>query len=1033
MIPFLKSVARGYVEHYSDLKDFCFVFPNKRAGTFFLKYLSQEYERFTPAPRVTTITDFVTDLSGRIVDNRLDLLFLLHECYCQVVAPGVAPENRVDALSFDAFRLWGETVLHDFDEVDMQDVNPDEIFSNLKDFREISSNYLNEEQKKVIEEYFGYNVEADNGEFWKKFENTHRPEGSHPGDGRPDARPGEKFLQLWMVLKELYHKFHEALASEGLTTPGGAYLLALRNIEEDDANAIKLKEKYSKLVFVGFNALSRTEREIFKALYNMESEKTPCEGEPFADFVWDATGPVLRDHENPAGRFVAVNRKRLPEPEWLRPYLRESDVNGFPEKMRVVASPSNVLQTKIGGEEVARLLQDIGDEAFSDARVAMVLPDETLLLPLLYSMPENLGNPNLTMGYPLKMTSVATFVTLLRNMQMCQRVSGMRRGFSYPEMKRVLAHPLAHAILGTSAIHHFRGAIEESHRMIVYMDDIAQLLPRAKEIFKPIDMKAPHEEVFGYLENVLSQIERSMAEGGNRLLRRRLEYTHAQTWREALAQLADTVNRRGVRLSAGTLFIEADRLLAAETVPFEGEPLVGLQVMGMLETRSLDFDHIVVLSLNDRIMPGRHRQRTFLPDTLRRGYGMPPANHQEDIFAYHFYRLISRAKSVTMVYDARIGINSGGPSRYLRQLDYLYKESNLKHEERALKVTQESFESQEAEKSRHVLDKLALYNAPRGKRHYSASSLKKYCVCPLKFYLESVEYFGTDGDVEPYVSPIIKGQVVHSVMEHLYVPDESMRGKWLGDAPVRITADAIAAMMEDEARIEGMIRRGINDLHFRLPEEERDTPLPPAANIIAQDMLRQVLDILRHDMETLGDFEILGCEVKENVAYSYADGKSVNMKFVIDRIDRVKDPHTGEEHVRILDYKTGKVYQGKKGEEPTFEDIFVNMDGQNPTFQMFFYAEMLNRWLKEQGKPTLENVETVVYCIDTLGKDGEVHPILDGETVMRYSDVSETFTERLDAMLEEIYDPATPFYPRENQDKNCEWCHFSTVCKRKAL
>ncbi len=1039
MIPFLKSVAKGYARRYGrgiatddiHLSDICFVFPNKRAGTFFLKYLSEEVNGTFLAPEVTNITDFVTFLSQRQIATRLDMLMQLYKCYLQLMAPGVSQTELPDNLSFDSFRIWGDTVLKDFSDVDLHNVDADVIFKNLKDFRSIATDYLTDEQKEVVTEYFGKNLYESTESFWRSFDSFDDEEEEEDDDKKnPSTKKREarkKFIYLWQILSPLYELFDKALAEQGMATTGKAYRLAMQRLESGIENTLPWK----KIVMIGFNALSGAERGIFKAL-SLLTSTDKHHSYPLTDFVWDATGPVLADKDNPAGRFVAINKKKYPHPEWLDEYLLESNIAGLPAHLEIISSPSNALQAKIAGEELTDMLHKLGEEAFNDVKVAVVLPDESLLMPMLYGIPTELGTANLTMGYPLKETSVATFMALLRGLQSTQRVGNAGVGYGINELNRFFAHPLAHAIIGTGEIAKFRAEMIRKRRLVVNAQDLSLLPERGQRLLRQISTKSTPEKAAQYLNDALELVAEAMESQKGSLVRNNLEYVHARTWQKALRHLMDVIHRYEINMKPVTLIYEAERLLSAETVPFEGEPLEGLQIMGLLETRLLDFDHVIILSMNDRIMPRRARQRTFIPDTLRKAYGLPPSNYQENIFSYYFYRLISRAKSVRMLYDSRIGLSGGGPSRYLHQLDILYAKQNIIHSERKMAVTRAVTQYESGLSNSTTLSILDRYKVGAEKsRRWSATTLKKYCICPLKFYLEVICGIKTDVKKSEILDAIDHGDIFHHLMEKIYLPEGYTKQKDLYDIPVTVTREKIEGYLSSPELLSRMVLEQINKDFYKLNDDELDTPLPPSTAIIANAIQLQLESTLRHDL-TLTPFDILGCESGADLTYKVNDDLNLNVRFFIDRLDRV--PVGTDEKgnnlygVRIVDYKTGAVYTQKK----SFDEFFEKMSSSDPSFQLMFYAEMLSRWDQWREKYGSQSPSLVVYEITArkLNHLNEVRvPMLADKEVSDYADVKEEFNQHLKAILEEIYRKDKVF-EAVPEDHNCSFCDFRTICHR---
>lgn len=1041
MTPFLKAVAEGYTDHTGgDLSNHCFVFPNKRARTFFLKYFrnasirSRQKSPFhvVIAPHSITISDFVAMLADRVVDSRIDLIFLLYGCYKEI-APG--------APTFDAFRRWGETVLGDFNEVDMNAVNPEEIFKNLSDFREISTNFLTPEQRAVIEEYFGYQMDSyDDSGFWRDFSEEISLYDSAEKD--IGSIPKKKFIRLWKILYPLYSLFHQRLDEKGLASSGYAYKLAIENLEKamEVGNVHELLP-YSGIVMVGFNALSGAELRMFNILKDIPS---PVNGDlPMTDFIWDATGPVILRSKNSAGHFVRKNMEYFPEPEWLAPYMRLCDAGNQLPEITSVAAPSKVAQVKIASSLISNLHSEIGDREFDEAKVALVLPDESLLIPMLYSMPPAIRDANLTMGYPLKLTSVTSFLMLLRRLQLLRRDSSAYTGYSFEEMDNLLSHPYAQAIIGHEKIRRFRKAYVKRHIRVVRHCDIGKWLgENAETLLAPLDPEASPRRVCDYLESVLSMIRKHHPNS--------VELPHIDAWRDALTVFADAVETHGISMTPSSTLAEVYRLLSGESVPFEGEPLKGLQIMGLLETRSLDFDHVYVVSVNDKVIPMRSRQRSFLPNVIRKAYGIPPVNYQENIFSYYFYRLLSRAKRVTLIYDNRSSGLSGGVSRYIMQLKYLHARGRLRELEYKFSPSAKHIDPVVIEKSEEIMDLIKCFEArsslqsipvtdqqdsgKSGREHFSASLLKKYLSCPLKFYYYALRRLKDDPEPSEGVDDITFGNILHNMMESLYLPaDEVGKGRWL-DSPVEITRPFIDSIIADEERLRTMLRRLINRLHYHLPEEESGRRLEPDTEIVAESALIQLKNVLRYD-RSLAPFNLYGCEVRKNVILTLpVSGRKINMTFAIDRIDDAQCENNPLS-VRIVDYKTGSAYVSAD----SFEDIFRDDYTSSHLFQLLLYSYLLNEARVAKGEQPL-SVKPVIYSIPKIFRPDDRRKSIPsiGGVRIEYHDqkwdeeahttVIDEFMGELDTLIEQIFDKNTPFAGIFSEQK-CTGCVYANICR----
>lgn len=1051
MYPFLKSLAHGYAERYGDLADFCFVFPSKRAGTFFLKHLRKEAsDRPMLSPRVLTISDMVSELADRVVAGRVDLLFRLYKAYIGLMdssgegegetATGSAEDSiAAEAVNyttsapvdFDSFRGWGETVLADFNEIDMYGVSADEIFKNVRDYREIASNFLTEEQKRVMEEYFGRPVggPAMAAGFWRDF-----------GEESDISEVKRRFLHLWKVMAPLYHMLNENLDTEGLSTTGGVYRRALTEMQRmlDEGRKSPLRGT-KKVVFAGFNALSTTESAIFATAGRFPVYEGPEGEEPFADYWWDATGPVLSEDDGSASRFVASNRHRFPSPEWADRYLELSNTSSLPAELRVVAAPSGSVQAKLISGELSRMrLESSKAEAhFKDARVAVVLPDESLLLPLLHSLPEDIGEVNLTMGYPLKLTSALSFVALLRRLLTRRRRTRDGSAFLCEELRLILSHPYSHAVLGTPSVQNIKAEIERRRMTAVTPYELALLDPETEHLFPAIERGARPAEVIAAVDGVLARIDETLRRRDGGMVKSRLDLEHIKAYRDALGRLADAIQLHGVDMDYTTVFSLVDKFLAGELVTFEGEPLEGLQVMGLLETRAIDFDRIIIPSLNERILPMRARSRTFIPDTMRVAYGMPPANYQESLFAYYFFRMISRSEEVVMLYDARAGggMRSGDVSRYLLQLKHLYAPDTLKWEERRFTITAPGGVPQPVEKTPEVMKLLEEFTLPDKEmnRNLSASALRKYINCPVQFYYEVVAGLRADAPQPMYIDVITHGNIVHDVMMRIYLPEGEER-KLLRPG-YTVSRERIAGLMRDNARIERLLVRAINREHFRRTEEKLDTPLDGEAAMVAEQLRKQIIGILAHDL-TLAPFVLYGTEVPGQLRLKISDTLTVNVKYAIDRVDSV-----AEGGVRVVDYKTGRPHL----EAVDIDDVFSSNYKTSHIFQLMLYANLLNLAAHRGDAP----VRMELYRPEAfpLKDDKPEVPEIGGVRVMAHTQIDSVYKEanpdvddrdatfntqfrsRFREMLIEIFNPDVPFEPTHDEAA-CRICRLRSLCRR---
>ena len=1057
MQPFLKTVAVNYYKRYSDLSNFTFIFPNKRSGTFFLKYLRDCCEQPSVAPLVKTISEFVEDVTETPVDNNIDLLFKLFVAYRDLVG---------ETADFERFRSFGETALSDFNEVDMQMVDVEALFKNIKDLNEIKSNYITPQQRKVMREYFNYpdyeNIRVQEEKFWKNFEDFRYSEEKGQLEAKAEKTLGNKFIHLWSLLFPLYSKFKKILKTDGVNTSGGSYrdcVAKLENMEED--NPFFLNKKY---VFVGFNALTESERRIFKAI---KSHKFMIEGrtEDAADFIWDLANRFFRDVENPASKYVLLNSRKdaFPAPEWWKENEENLIDNSYPQDIKVISVPSNIMQIKIIKEKIEELFDNINEDKFKEAKVAVILPDESYLLPLINSLPNIKSGINLTMGYPLKYTPVMSFIHHLKKLQLKKRPDKTNGAyFFFEDVKKFLLHPFCQLIFKTNKIKDLINDFGKKRKLVISYTELCEKLPACREIFFPLNSDATHRRTIDYLRNALKMVENHLEiMAADNDSQPTLDIFFIEKALDALQQVENSLNDYGMSMNFVSLFSVLDKMIATVTAPFEGEPLGGLQVMGLLETRNLDFEYIFMPGLNDKVLPKTGFSRTFIPNVVRMAYGMPPSNFQENLFAYYFYRLLARSREAMLSYDSRATDNRrGSVSRYVLQLKYLFPslfiDNPLKEEEAKFLMEESEDVVLEIPKDERVAEVLTTFRYEKGEcpRHFSSTSVSQYCKCPILFLYSYIQKQKVDKEPEEAIDAAGMGSIIHEAIMNLYLPDATER-KVLLKEPKEVTEKYIKDILEDEKRIELELKKSINRHHYNLrSEQDKEThEIEGSALLIFPNLKRQLLDILNYDLK-LAPFKIYGCEFEDVVDVEIDKGLKISMKLIIDRLDFFEETET----MRIVDYKTGSVNLTADD----FKNVFDGSYRAKNILQLLLYAYLLNLMkesaekklagyrkrnteplnnveLKDKEKCEiiaslpLQNLKTEIYNVPKLitpkyepnlpkiqsAEKPEIE-VFDDET-------SKWFVEGLREKIREIFNLEIPFV-QTSSSRNCEWCDFKILC-----
>ncbi len=979
MKPFLKQVAEVYARNEQErLGEYCFVFPNKRSATFFSHYLSESIERPAMMPAVSTIADFVADFSPYVEANRYEQLFTLFNAYRD--QPGVETD-------FDRFLFWGEMLVNDFNDVDRYLVSPEALFVNVKRLREISSNYLTPEQQRVIERFWGEESPHSHvTHFW----NHINYDDDHPNQA--------KFMKLWEVLLPLYHEFNDRLASRGLTGSGMLY----RNAVDMLASDYDTQLRYARYIFVGFNVLSTSEIEIFSRLQRRE----------MADFYWDFNSPALRMEENMARRFISRNIKEFPSMY----SLEEAPLEELPE-IHITGVPSAIGEVKEAAAQISRWIKDSSIKDTSNATdTAIVLPDETLFIPMIHSMPPEITNLNVTMGFPLRLSPVASLIRSIVSLQLRMRTSHGEPTFFYEDVKPLLVSPIISKGDPEGCIK-LCDEIQKRRLFRIPAGKIAKFAPGITAVFSPVGDMSDFMNVRAYI-NRLCDFVVSNLESTDRL---GIHFTEA--YRNATEQFCKAAVEFGIKMSGQSLLKMVERAVNSDTVNFVGEPLSGLQMMGVLETRALDFKNVIMLSMNERIFPRKHYTRSFIPDTLRRGYGMATLDFQESIYAYYFYRLISRAENVTLIYDARRvgGAKSNEMSRYLPQLLYMSDKGRVTHSLGVYRSAPFKEPPVTVAKSDRIMKLLREFTPSGGTRNLSASAINTYINCPLEFYLRYVEGYNADDEITDYVDFSTFGTILHEVMQKLY---EALQPKGPDGRrkPTEITAEILDRTINDEThiRLDRLITSTINKCFNHYDEEKLLTPLAGETLVLSRILRATVLEMLKID-RGYTPFTFRAAELKMVGTLKINDTLEVNIKQIVDRIDVV------DGRMRFVDYKTGD----DRIDSSSIEDLFDRDNGNRAKalMQLLFYCHVYRR-LYEDEQP----IKPVVYKMRTLMKEGvresSIGVYRDKTPLNDYNVFYDDFVTHLNKTVEEMFRQDVDFV-QTNNEHGCKFCHFKTICGRE--
>jgi hypothetical protein len=955
MIPFLKQVADHYY-NIGEADKCCFIFPNRRSLVFFTRHLCQAVKdsdvlsRPIVAPEMLTINDFFHKVGGMHSVERVRLLIELYDCY---------KECNPKAETLDEFIFWGDVILSDFNDVDKYLVDPKQLFANISDLKKIQDTYtyLTDTQRKAIEAFVSHFSDLS-GRLTVNLDSD-----------EPDVKG--KFLMIWNILHDLYELFNKRLMDRGMAYEGMVYRQLAQRLKNESVEDVfnDVWQGDVKFVFVGLNALNECEKMLLRKLRDAGR----------AEFCWDYSGKIISDPKNRSSFFMAENVLEFPQAAvWDREGLNVPEIN-------VVSVPSSTGQAK----RLPDVLNGIGSRTVAGlTECAIVLPDETLLSSVLNSIPDEVEDINVTMGLPM---TGSILYSMMSDIAAIQLHTVNRKGkwyFYHKQVWDLFANDL------------FRKASDEKTLEIIskvksdvayyISQDVLSGTPLLDAVFRPViaDQKLQSasqiKDFAEYQKQVLTAVISSVTEdvGMN------LELEYAKEYYKCVNVL------KGIDLEVlpVTYVRLLNQLLSAVSVPFRGEPLKGLQIMGPLETRALDFRNLVILSANEGVFPRRNVSSSFVPPELRKGFGLPTYEYQDAVWAYYFYRMISRAEKVWMFTDTRTeGLKSGEESRYIKQLEYHFNIPLNRYVVRFDKM-----------KTAKVEDIVKTLDDVRKIKEtvLSATTVQNYLACPAKFYYGTVKELKAEEEVAESLDYGMFGTVYHETMRSLYASD-------------RMTAKDIQSWLGREDEIKSKIKELIID-ELNLMEVS-------GRNLVVTDViLKYVMKTLQRDLELLEKegvdfFEILGREVKVSGEF-----KGQKFKGFIDRLDSF---HPGQ--VRVVDYKTGKVLDDdeKINDDNALaiaEDIFAEDIKERPkiALQFFIYDMLVQNHPLARGKQLFN----CVYSTARLFKEP---PLNVPRNEMFFNAVS----ERLENTLKEMYSLEVPFR-RTNDEKVCEYCDFKMICGR---
>ena len=955
MQTFLQLVAHDlYSKIGNDLSRTVLVFPNKRANLFFNGYLAGESDQPIWAPAAMSISDLFQKLSVQKTGDPIRLVCELYKVF---------KEETQSQETLDDFYFWGELLISDFDDVDKNMVDADKLFSNLQGLKNLMDNYdfLDKEQEEAIRQFFqNFSIER-----------------------RTELK--EKFISLWDKLGSIYHRYQENLTELGIAYEGMLY----RNvIEQLDTERLK----YDKYIFVGFNVLNKVEHQFFKLLQDADK----------AMFYWDYDifyTQQIKKHE--AGKFLKRNLQDFPNE------LPDSYFDSFktPKNIRYISASTENAQARFLPEWIRTTFSNSECE---EKENAVVLCNEALLLPVLHSIPQEVKNVNITMGFPLAQTPVYSFINAAMELQTNGYRSDTGR-FTYEAVSAILKHPYTQQ-LSTHA-DSLEDELTKTNRFYPLPSELKQDDFLAN-LFTP---RSGIKDLCDYLVGLIKDI--------SILYRKEGEYNDIfnQLYRESLFQSHLKINRLYSLIESGELNVRTDTLkrliskvLTAANIPFHGEPAIGMQVMGVLETRNLDFRNLVMLSLNEGQLPKSGGESSFIPYNLRKAFGMTTIEHKNAVYAYYFYRLIQRAENITLLYNTSSdGLNRGEESRFMLQL-LVEGPHEITREYLEAGQSPQSNQEIQIEKTPEVLRRIyRAYDSSNPKSVIlSPSALNAYLDCRLRFYYRYVAGLKTPDEVSAEIDSALFGTIFHLSAQLVYT-ELTANGNM-------IQKEDLERLLRDEVKLQSYVDRAFKKELFKVAPEEK--PEYNGVQLINSKVILSYLkQLLRNDLQYT-PFEMVAMEKKVSEEMTIQTGQgpfTLRLGGTIDRMD------AKEGTLRIVDYKTG----GSPKTPANIEQLFTPSETRpNYIFQTFLYAAIMSR------KQSLMVAPALLYIHRAASES--YSPVIEmGEPrkpkipVNNFAFFEDEFRERLQALLEEVFDEKEAF-TQTKDIKKCSYCDFKAICKR---
>lgn len=946
---FLYKLAEEVIKEGYDFQKLCIVFPTKRAGLYFKKYLSDILQKNFISPDITSIQDFIESNSQLVSADSLVLVYELFEQY---------KETYEKDFSFEKFYSFGNILINDFDNTDKALTHTETLFRIIKNYKEYEIQFAHPlEDEEALKKFFA--------NFEKYISNS----------------KNDFFKEFWYKIDTLYSSYKDRLTKKNIGYPGMIY----RNFVDNISN-LNTTDKYQKIIFAGFNYLTKSELEIFK--YYKEKN--------IAEFYFDADtyyfiNDKIKNHE--AGVFIQkdvnvleLNSDKL---KWI-----ENNFESDNKNISIYSVASDSGQAKLAG-------QIITENNYKPESTVLILPDENLFMSVLSSLPESCKEFNITMSFPLYLTPVKSFINDIINLHKNKRSIQGEIHFNSEDFQKVILHPYF-KFLDTESIYGIKYTITKTKSFYINREQIKSYFNNSpKDSFRILDLLFSEiksvSDIINIIKNIFTEIINNLK--SYEINSVEIEFLFKAI--TSLTNLGNILKKNEYEMDYTAFASLITELIYNETVPFTGEPLKGLQIMGLFESRLIDFENVIILSANEDKFPPTPATQSIIPYNLRKAFGMTLPEDMEKNYAYLFYRLMQKSKNINLLYNSDLSSESKEKSRYIYQLEYeLSKNSNITVKNESAIFEDKYVEPDEiiVEKSNSILTSMQKYDydypdTNKDKKYFSATSLNKYINCNLQFYFKSILELEEPETLALDIDAGIFGTLLHNAMQELYSEAQEQN--------IEITVEYINSL---KAKVDDLINKILH-------EEFKNIEYKGRFILIKRTLKFYINKILNMDMKH-APFKIYALEKKiiQPIKIPGYD-KLISLKGAIDRIDYT------DKIIRIIDYKTGEVTIAK-----TPDEIYSNPD-YSTEFQLMFYSYLLKN--DDELKKLLEGKSLRIgfYSMRNFANEAVI-------SREEFSDEDyKGASENIITILNNIFDKTIPF-TQTQEIKRCEYCDFKIICHR---